>query len=409
MATVVVRDGATCRALRDLYLPGWYEYLSMAAAGLVPWAPVTDEEKETAARAQASAFADAAAEGPGGFAEHLDTVPLLIVVLGDLRRLACVDRGFDRYTFVGGASLYPFCWSLLLAGVAEGLAGVMTTMVVRHEPDVQALLGAPPTMAVAAAGRPRPPGPPAHAPHACPGRGVRHRGPPRRATAQRVELTARGDGPVAAKRPVDTVAFRVDDTDVAVRAMDDLAATHRGWINLLPAVPADEEPPPPSPLVAVFSSDIHVVPVCTWVAGKAGRHGVRPDSVGVQHATGPRAIRRLASVGVPLPDGWRWTQDHPRRGNRLAISLERGHPCRGPRLGDAGASALCPIRLTGDWTAEIHRASVRYGRLRRRVPARRRVAGCRHGHHGAARRSAPAEPSNGAPRANTPPSAPTSQ
>ena len=157
----------------------------------------------------------------------------------------------------------------------------------------------------------------------------------------RAGLTARGDGPVAAKRHVGTVAFRVDDTDAAVRAMDDLAAAHRGWINLLPAVPADEEPPPPSPLVAVFSSDIHVVPVCTWVAGKAGRHGVRPDSVGVQHATGPKAIRRLASVGVPLPDGWRWTQDHPRTRHRRA-SLERGHPCRGPRLGDAGGVGVVP-------------------------------------------------------------------
>jgi len=147
---VVVRDPATRRALRDLYLPGWYEYLAMAGAGLVPWAPVTDEDKEAQALAQAGAVAAAAADGPGGFAEHLDTVPLLIVVLGDLRRLACVDRGFDRYTFVGGASLYPFCWGLVLAARAEGLAGVMTTMVVRREPEVQALLGAPDTMAVAA-------------------------------------------------------------------------------------------------------------------------------------------------------------------------------------------------------------------------------------------------------------------
>ena len=33
--------------LRDLYLEGWYEYLAMGAAGLVPWAPVTDRDAES--------------------------------------------------------------------------------------------------------------------------------------------------------------------------------------------------------------------------------------------------------------------------------------------------------------------------------------------------------------------------
>lgn len=158
---------------------------------------------------------------------------------------------------------------------------------------------------------------------------------------------------MATKRRIDTVAFRVDDTDAVVRAMDDLGAAHRGWINLLPQVPADEEPPPPSPLTSVFSSDIYVVPVCTWVVGKQGRHGVRPDAVGIQHATGPRAIRRLASVGVPLPEGWRWTQDHPRRGIVVHPSALATHT----EVLDwvmRAASALCPIRLTGDWTARVH-------------------------------------------------------
>ena len=48
---------------------------------------------------------------------------------------------------VGGASIYPFAWSILLAARAEGLAGVMTTMVVRDEPAVQELLGVPDTRA----------------------------------------------------------------------------------------------------------------------------------------------------------------------------------------------------------------------------------------------------------------------
>jgi nitroreductase len=147
---VVVRDPARKAALRDLYLPGWYEYLAQSAAGLVPWAPITDSDAERRAMGEATAIADAAAAGPGGFAEHLDEVPVLMVVLADLRKLATVDRDCDHYTLVGGASIYPFVWSVLLAARGEGLAGVMTTMVVRRESEVRAVLEVPDHMAVAA-------------------------------------------------------------------------------------------------------------------------------------------------------------------------------------------------------------------------------------------------------------------
>ena len=147
---VVVKDPEVRRRVRDLYLPGWYDYLAMRGAGLVPWAPVTDEEAEARAVAGASAIAQAAAAGPGGFAEHLDEVPVLLVLLADLRALASVDRGFARYTMAGGASIYPFAWNLLLAARAEGLAGVITTMNMRREPEMKELLGVPDELVVAA-------------------------------------------------------------------------------------------------------------------------------------------------------------------------------------------------------------------------------------------------------------------
>ncbi len=128
-----MRDPEIRRKLRDIYLEGWYEYLAIGSAGLVPWAPVTDRAAESSAIAGAAAIAAAAAQGPGGFAEHLDEVPVLLLVVADLKSLAAVDRDLDRYTLVGGASIYPFCWSLLLAARDEGLGGVMTTMVVRRE------------------------------------------------------------------------------------------------------------------------------------------------------------------------------------------------------------------------------------------------------------------------------------
>jgi nitroreductase len=146
---VVVRDGQVRRALRDLYLPGWYEYLAQSAAGLTPWAVVTDREAERRAVDGAGAIATSAAQGPGGFAEHLDEAPVLLVLLADLARLATVDRDLDRYTMVGGASIYPFAWSILLAARDLGLAGVMTTMVVREEPAVRELLCVPDTHVVA--------------------------------------------------------------------------------------------------------------------------------------------------------------------------------------------------------------------------------------------------------------------
>jgi nitroreductase len=140
---VVLQDPATRRALRDLYLPGWYEYLAMRAAGLTPWAPITDREKEREAVAAARPIET-------GFPEHLDEVPVLLALFADLRALAAVDRDGDRYTFAGGASVYPFAWNLLLAARAEGLAGVITTMPIKEERAVKELLHAPDELALAA-------------------------------------------------------------------------------------------------------------------------------------------------------------------------------------------------------------------------------------------------------------------
>jgi nitroreductase len=146
---VVVRDADRRRELRDLYLTGWYEYLAMTFAGLRPWAPLNDRDAEARAMVDAPRLAAEAAEGPGGMAEHLERTPVLLALFADLTALAAVDRDLDRYTFVGGASIYPFAWNLLLAARAEDLGGVITTMPVRREHEVRALLGAPDHYALA--------------------------------------------------------------------------------------------------------------------------------------------------------------------------------------------------------------------------------------------------------------------
>ena len=145
---VVVKDPGLRRAMRQAYLPGWYQYLAQVSAGLTPWAVVTDRELEREAVLGAPGIAESAARGEGGFAEHFDEVPVMLVLLADLSRLATVDRDCGHYTMVGGASIYPFAWSVLLAARAEGLAGVMTTMVVRDEEAVKASLGVPDSVSV---------------------------------------------------------------------------------------------------------------------------------------------------------------------------------------------------------------------------------------------------------------------
>ena len=155
---VVVKDPAVRTRLRDLYLPGWADYLTMSAAGLRPWAPVNDPRAEAAALAVASEQAAALAAGSdqggpavaGGLAAHLDEAPVLLALFADLSALAAVDRDLDRYCFAGGASIYPFAWSVLLAARAEGLGGVITTMLIREEDTVKELLGAPDPLALAA-------------------------------------------------------------------------------------------------------------------------------------------------------------------------------------------------------------------------------------------------------------------
>jgi nitroreductase len=143
---VVVKDAERRRRLRDLYVAGWRDYLALTAAGLRPWAPTNDRDAET----RALAAADNAAMPVAGFAEQFDRVPVLLALFADLSALAAIDRDADRYTFAGGASIYPFAWSILLAAREEGLGGVITTIAIREEPQVKALLGASDPLALAA-------------------------------------------------------------------------------------------------------------------------------------------------------------------------------------------------------------------------------------------------------------------
>jgi len=156
-----------------------------------------------------------------------------------------------------------------------------------------------------------------------------------------------------ARRRRERIEFRIEDSSRVVAAMDRLAVAHDGWVNLDPQVRPEDEPPPRAGLATLLAGPVHDVPVCTWVAGKRTRHGVQPDSIGVQHGGGSRVLGRLASSGLALPEGWKLVQDHPRRG--LIVTPAPGAPHQDVLtwILEAGA-VLSAVRLTGEWLAEVH-------------------------------------------------------
>lgn len=145
---IVVRDSKLRRTLGELYLDAWHDYVGHLLAGLVAFSPLASEQD----RAAAASLRDAAIarSQSDGFAENFADVPAMLVICADLAMLAATDRDLDRYQFAGGASIYPFTWNLLLSARELGLGGVITTVALRKEPDVKALLKIPETFALAA-------------------------------------------------------------------------------------------------------------------------------------------------------------------------------------------------------------------------------------------------------------------
>tara|TARA_Y100000310_G_C20682289_1_gene816690 strand:- start:766 stop:1443 length:678 start_codon:yes stop_codon:yes gene_type:complete len=140
---VVVRDPAVRRRLGELVQPTLRVYAAQAAAGETPFNSVhpTAIDVEAALRTPTDILP---------MFDHLDEVPVVLVVTVDLAKVASVDKDLDRVGLDTGASIYPLVWNILLAARAEGLGGVLTTLIGPAETDVQALLGLPDSHAIAA-------------------------------------------------------------------------------------------------------------------------------------------------------------------------------------------------------------------------------------------------------------------
>lgn len=152
------------------------------------------------------------------------------------------------------------------------------------------------------------------------------------------------------------VEFRADDVSPVTAFMDELRREGRGWINLEPGYDADDAPPPRSLLGQAFSSRGPDIPLCTWVPPQPHRRWTEPQTVGVHHGAGRKAVDRLAAAGIDVPVGWRVMQDHTRRGLVLAVPDDTAPASIVSWLIDAG-TALCAVPLSGWWRAAIHRAS----------------------------------------------------
>lgn len=108
------------------------------------------EEYQGAQRAGRRAFAFGRSTGdppvavPNALIDDIQSVPVVLAVAADLTKIAIMDGNTEhRPPVVGGASIYPFCWSILLAARARGLGGVLTTFLSRAEAQAAPVLGLP--------------------------------------------------------------------------------------------------------------------------------------------------------------------------------------------------------------------------------------------------------------------------
>jgi nitroreductase len=139
---IVVREQATKDAIAELTAPAAKRYAAQVQAGESPW--------NTIDATKVSAETVASTPAPPRLTEPTRRAPVLLLICVDLRVVASLDQNLSRVGVISGASIYPFAWNVLMAARHEGLAGTITTLAVAQEPKIQALLGLPGHVAVAA-------------------------------------------------------------------------------------------------------------------------------------------------------------------------------------------------------------------------------------------------------------------
>jgi nitroreductase len=134
----VITDRSIRQQLADLMRPTWNEYVAATREGSVPFNSIDYQPPPKVAAA------------PNPLLDRIDTIPVVLAVAADLRLIVASDHELPRAAIVPGASIYPFCWNLLLAARARGLGGVITTFLSRVEPQAGDVLKLPEHHALAA-------------------------------------------------------------------------------------------------------------------------------------------------------------------------------------------------------------------------------------------------------------------
>ncbi len=128
---IVVTDRSAKEAVASLYVREWQKYVDHNLARLGDQ-PVEVLEKVRAQFGTGTALA-----------ENLADVPVIAFFVHDPSALYVTDADLGRHPVVGGASLYPAVQNFLLAARAEGLGGVLTTLICSREQELRAILGFP--------------------------------------------------------------------------------------------------------------------------------------------------------------------------------------------------------------------------------------------------------------------------
>lgn len=123
---VAVRDVAKRRQLAEWYRETWAPYAARSRASL---------ERAGAP----TGILDRAQH----FADHLEDIPVLLVVCAQWDAIYPTDHELGRISVVGGCSIYPAVQNVLLKAREEGLGAALTTLLCRYEPQVKELLSIP--------------------------------------------------------------------------------------------------------------------------------------------------------------------------------------------------------------------------------------------------------------------------
>ena len=131
----IVADPSIRRELGAAMRPVWDEYATLVAAGRTPFTVVDPSQTVLSTTTPGNV--------PNDLIDNIERIPVVLAIAADLSRIAMMDKDLDRATMTGGASVYPFCWNILLAARDRGLGGVITTFASRVEPVTGPLLGLP--------------------------------------------------------------------------------------------------------------------------------------------------------------------------------------------------------------------------------------------------------------------------